>query len=56
VENNNCDGVRRNNLLLPRNGGTNGKALQLVILGFAGLVIFISGIRVLLAHVQGTLL
>jgi hypothetical protein len=51
---------RGNNVVLASNGLAGfralSKALQLAVLGFAGLVIFISGVRVLLAHVQGTLL
>ena len=56
VENYTSCNVGRGNVVLASHGRTSFKALQLVILGFAGLVIFISGVRVLLAHIQGTLL
>ena len=47
---------RGNNVVMASHGSAGAKALQLAVLGFAGLVIFISGVRVLLAHIQGTLL
>jgi len=60
MENNNCNGVRGSGVVLSGHGGTGfralSRALQLAVLGGCGCVIFISGVRVLLAHIQGTLL
>jgi len=52
----NSNARRGNNVVLASHGSAGFRALQLAVLGFAGLVIFISGVRVLLAHIQGTLL
>ena len=57
VENDTNSNVGRgDNVVLAGHGSAGFRALQLAVLGFAGLVIFISGVRVLLAHIQGTLL
>jgi len=56
MENNNCNGVRGSGVVLSGHGGTGFRALQLAVLCACGCVIFISGVRVLLAHIQGTLL